>query len=694
MNERTPARSLLTRVVCAALLAAVALSMSSWFFLSMGKFTEGSLCAPLDDSFIYFQYARRISEGHGLSYSQGAGPTTGATSLPYAMILALGYTLGARGDNLILLSFVLGSCFLFLSALLVARIVETFSNWIVGTGAAVLLLVNGHVVWSYLSCMEVGLFGSAILLTLWLFIGDRQKGSFLGTSLAAAAMGLSRPEGFFLAVPVALLVLALSRQRPRSERIAVFCISLLGGLQFLLNFVTNGSFASTGAQAKSIFFTQEPDMWRLYMRRFVEMPGFVLNLFLTNFYSSGLGRTWALAASLFLKVGFLLAVFGSLVVRKHRNTAALVWLSWALLSIFLSLIPWAWNVHLHRYQVPFFPIFLVVAAIGYGLATDKLTRKGSLKAKAVSWVVLCFMFAVTTVAFLGTSKRMALIYAHNCENIFHQQVRIARWIRANTPSDVVVGLNDAGAIAYIGERRVYDFVGLVTPGQAMTWRSGIGSIVEALERLPADQLPGLLAIYPNWLPFLVNSGLAGEEIARAHLDLNTICGGTDKVVYLPDWSLLRTGDPPPPMTATRDLRLVDRTDVADLKSEKEHAYRVLGTWRPLAKVLRDSLALRQVLDGGRLVFGGEEMTVRCTPGKDLYVVARLDDKSCGLRLYVDGVLAGIAKPERRNARWSHLLFKVPREFLGSDRVKITTRLESEPEPQERSYGSYHYWFFQ
>ena len=695
------------RLLIAALLAALALSVSSWFFISAGKFTDGELCAPLDDSFIYYQYARGLAEGRGLSYSPGDAPTTGATSFVYTLLLALGYRLGATGENLILYGFVLGSCFLFLSALLLAGVVQSLSNWVAGTAAAVLFLLNGHVLWSYLSGMEVGLFGSTMLLTLFMLQNERAKGRFYGTAIAAALMGWSRPEGFFLAVPVAITLLIISSERPRAERIGVFLIALLGALQFPLNYGLTGSFVSVGTQVKSVFFTREPDIRAAYMRRFLELPYFVLNVFLTDFHSSSFGPKWAALAGFFLKAGSAAAALGFLFVRRHRTPAALILLSWVFLSLFLSLVPWAWDVHMHRYQMPYFPVFLVLACAGLGMLADGAAGRGQSSALAttasasrlrpaarmLSLAVLCLVFVLAGVSFFGTAKRMARLYAHNCENIFHQQVRVADWIRANTGDDFRVGLNDAGAIAYVSRRKTYDFLGLTTPCQAMNWRSGIGSIVEALEDLRKDELPDILAIYPNWLPFLVSSGMARDEVFRAHLDLNTICGGADKVVYVPDWSLLHSGDLPPSSPHIQALKLMDEIDVADLASEARHSYHVIGTWRSVANVLEDA-SHKAALDGGRIVFDGERMTVRCIPRKDLTIVARLDDRSEGIALHLRGTVVGVSTPERQTLKWSYAVLKIPAGLVKSNRLDVTIRRGRTPSGQEKSYGSYHYWFLQ
>jgi hypothetical protein len=669
------------------LLGVITVVVSSWFFLSMGKFTGGALSMPLDDSYIYFQYARNFAEGRPFHYSSGDVPSTGATSLLYTLLLAAGYKLGARGDSIIAFSFILGSCFLFASSLIVGRILKSLAGGVASIGAAILLLTNGHVVWAYLSGMEVGLFATTILMTLLFFVKERPTGRFYGTSFAAALMGFSRPEGFFLAVPVALLILTTSRDESRAHRLFFALISLSGGFQFLMNWCLTRSFASTGTQVKSVFYTQEPDMWRYYMGRFLQMARPVLYLFLSDFHSSSLSPNWARLATLFLKCGFVAALAIFVFDRRHRNSTALLLVCWGFLAIFLSLVPWAWNVHFNRYQVPFFTIFLVISSVGLGA----LANLSPGRLRTLAQLALAIIFAATAVSFLGTTKRMARIYAHSCENIFRQQVRVGKWVSRNTPPQTIVGLNDAGAIAYYGERRVFDFVGVVTNQKAINWRSGIGSVVEGLERLPQDDLPRILAIYPNWLPFLVSSGIAKTAVFRAHLDLNIICGGSDKVVYVPDWSLLGSGHALPAFEAPTGLTLVDLLDVADLVSESDHSYRAMGTWRPEARVLTDSLG-KQIMDGGRRLFVGETMKVRCSPAKELLVLLRQDSDSATLGIQVDGRSIASATPRMARDGWAYASFRVPAELVRRQPINITMRLTSDPE--RKGYGSYHYWFLQ
>ena len=53
--------------------------------------------APLDDVYIHFDFARSIAQGHPFEWTAGNGYSSGATSLVYPFVLAIGYFIGFRG---------------------------------------------------------------------------------------------------------------------------------------------------------------------------------------------------------------------------------------------------------------------------------------------------------------------------------------------------------------------------------------------------------------------------------------------------------------------------------------------------------------------------------------------------------------------------------------------------------------------
>ncbi|MBZ0267445.1 hypothetical protein K8I85_04770, partial [bacterium] len=88
-----------------AILVAVA---GALFVVSMLRATGGRPSLPLDDSFIYFQYAKQAAVGHPLVYQPGEVPTTGATSLPWMLLLSLGALLGMGGKAMIFFAMAAG----------------------------------------------------------------------------------------------------------------------------------------------------------------------------------------------------------------------------------------------------------------------------------------------------------------------------------------------------------------------------------------------------------------------------------------------------------------------------------------------------------------------------------------------------------------------------------------------------------
>src|SRR5215475_3677802 len=75
---------------------------AAFLYLSVGLSASGgpTPVMPLDDTYIHFQYARVLAEGHPLQYNPGQPPTSGATSLLYPLVLAVGYVLGFQGERL------------------------------------------------------------------------------------------------------------------------------------------------------------------------------------------------------------------------------------------------------------------------------------------------------------------------------------------------------------------------------------------------------------------------------------------------------------------------------------------------------------------------------------------------------------------------------------------------------------------
>ncbi|MBN1563608.1 MAG: hypothetical protein JXA10_07210, partial [Anaerolineae bacterium] len=267
-----------------ALAAIVGGVVAAYLALSV-SISADPLLMPLDDTYIHFQYARQMAEGHPFVYNTGDPATSGGTSLLYPPLLAAGYLLGFTGWALAYWALALGIVFFLGSAWLIYRIGSEnplkpghpdqtlYAFWL-----AVAFALSGPVIWAALSGMETALFVFAVLLTLYAM----QRGQFRWTLFAATLMTLTRPEGVILA-GIAVVGLALLSLTPPSNPLSVYgeggsktqsdspspCMEreaggevmrrllllsipiLAAGIQPALNILATGSASSSGMVAKS-----------------------------------------------------------------------------------------------------------------------------------------------------------------------------------------------------------------------------------------------------------------------------------------------------------------------------------------------------------------------------------------------------------------------------------------------------------
>jgi hypothetical protein len=260
----------------------------------------------------------------------------------------------------------------------------------------------------------------------------------------------------------------------------------------------------------------------------------------------------------------------------------------------------------------------------------------------------------------------------------------------------VVGLNDAGAIAYYGGRRVVDLVGLVTNGSAAPNRAGPGSLYEWLERLPPQERPTHFAIFPSWYPYLVRTSLIGRKLAQFTLGQNTISGSDLKAVYEADWSHTGASEE---LWIRRSLvkewgfTVVDTLDVADLGSEAAHRYVAFDTWcDTLREFPVDGHPERMLIEGGRQSSRGERFQMKCRPGQPGALVLRTEAfRSFVLEVHVNGHKLGLWNIPRLPLTWTEPMYEIPGDAFTSDTALIElTSLVWEDGP----YPSFHYWLLQ
>ena len=683
--------------------------------------TGGELSLPLDDGFIYLQYARGVAEGHPFIYTRGNAPTTGATSLLYPLLLLPPHLLHLGPTAAIAWSLALGAAGLALSAFLMLRLGLLLGGPVGAALSVALFFLVPHLLWGYMSGMEIALYATVLLATLHAYVREREDGRFPTARWWMFALASSRPEGAILA-GVFGVAMVLARRRasrapggPRLLAPAALLPFLAAALPFLITLVVTGSIESTSAQAKSILADPNPGTRAETLR---QTPGIWLKIGLL--YLSLLPTDQdAILPGFVLAGGAGLALFALLAIapRARSWNDGRILLALLPAGVVVNSIPYFWFVHLYRYQQGLYPLVLLAFACGYGrlalLLRERLPRAAGIAAMVA---VLVAPLALWAPGLLTDQARITQFYALNCENILHQQVRTGRWIDANLPRDAVVALNDAGAIAYYGNRSTVDLVGLTTEGLARAYRSGIGCLYESLRRLPPDRLPDYFAIYPEWFPYLESSRILGEPVFRARLALNTICGGMEKVVYPATWMATAAADAPEmPAPEITGRRLVDSLDHAWIEDEARHEWRV----EPLLRDVLRSYAYagrstRPVTDGGRIIHGAESFRARVTPGRDLVLVMRTDAwYPARLRLSVDGQAAGVWSYARSESVWIEPRIVIPGALLTRNRPELSIELEGydprafggpgsagspgySPGDRQRrpDYAPFHYWLYQ
>jgi len=532
----------------------------------------GTWSAPLDDVFIHFDFARETARGKPFQWSEGAGYSSGGTSLLYPFVLAVGYLLGFRKLDLMAWAAIV-ACVSVFALLLAAR------RLCLGLPRATTYLLPpcvlcvGALDWSLFSGMEVALFlalwGGAVIA--WDDLSRLAQNPQANLSKASALLGLwgagivaTRPEGG--AALCVLAVSALWRARQRAPREVVkllafagapaLCVLLAHGIA---NRILTGESTAAGALVKlemnHPFFTPQAvwDAWLFHLKYQV--------LRVTQYHFSDTPVygwiAWLLAA-----VPFFFA--------STRRAALVLWasvISWMMIVALNGQVRW----QNERYTMPAVAWLLLASTLGLSVLLAQAIRSRKLGSYAVAALALlaagCFSYHQAP-----RFREQLWFFGRASRNILDQHLTAGALIRhdaALQSKRVLVG--DAGAIPYASDVPALDVIGLGgfrgLPFARAT-RTNIAAAVELIERIPSAERPDLLAIYPGWwsdFPLWF-----GTRVGEVPVRGNVICGGASKVLYRPRWEPLEHSGVP--FSLAPGERVLDSVDPADLVNEKEHRY--------------------------------------------------------------------------------------------------------------------------
>jgi hypothetical protein len=636
-----------------AIAAVTALAYAAAFWVPAYRRTRGMFPAPLDDVYIHFDFARAWANGHPMAWIAGQGPSSGETAPLYAALLAAGHAVGFRGASMGLFAAIVAV----VGAAYLARGVGALVGgpvWLRAAAGAIVLSV-GLVDWTLFSGMEVSLFCACLMGALASL--SRLRGGSLRrrTTLEHAAWRLGawgaalvwlRPEA-----AVIVVVLAIAAARGAGRRSGLLTMARVGAPGALAtltvlaaNRLATGEAASAGAQLKlltSLPFLDDSARARAVLSN------------VAHFLVRGVGGELSASRPLAWVVPALaLVALASRRTRTLASTSLAAAIAFAMLVSLNSAAPYQ-NL---RYYVPSLVLTLVASALG--LAALARTRGGAKLAGACALAVLA-----TT---LPTVPRQAAHFARAASNIRDQQIAAGlRLTHLVAPGQRVL-VGDAGAIAYVSGRGAIDALGLGGYGGLPFARAAVhgeAATLELIERIPEGERPTHLALHPSWFGEITSR--FGRRLEVFSLDDNVICAGRDLAIYEADWSALGDG-------ATRD-DATDELDVADVVSEREHAYEAPLPWggRTLVAV-REIAGGRARFDGGRVIPAGsaERFTVLRAPSGGARVTVRTDGAPVEVTLARLGHAdAARATTPVEDGAWRDLVFVLD-ELRAGDRLEL------------------------
>ncbi|HVJ89953.1 MAG TPA: hypothetical protein VM580_09120 [Labilithrix sp.] len=634
----------------------------------------------LDDAYIHFQYARAFAEGHPFRFQAGEPISTGATSFLWPMLLAPFYALGFRGEAILWPAWVIAFSALGALAYEAFALTKPLSGRAAAIGAGAMVLAFGGFSWCAASGMEVVPFAWLLAISMrraaeWAESPEKRTRRGLGVLLALAVLcPLMRPEGAIASVALGVCVAAfpergairLGRVDVSRAKAALFVVAAL--FPNLLLLALTGSPTSSTAQVKLLPGNPYADLSAAVLANARLLVGTILD-----------GQVWS--AEFLPKGGAPLACLG---------LVAIAWRGWAtrrfvraLLVIALALsmfvpcfyVTFLWNRL--RYLWPF--------ATGWIIGLACLARAAAAVATRVHVRAAATVTALVAGAFAGSfAVRLEWVLedvAQSASGIDRQQATLGRWARDHLPKDARIGVNDTGAIAYFGDRKTFDVVGLTTPSEGRYWVAGAASRFEHYERLRAtapSSLPTHFFVYPEWMAC---DAVLGKTLREAIVTDSTILGGHTMRASEARWTHLGTGERPWTTIAT----VIDALDVADLESESAHRYELFGARDGEQAVVEGNAPNGDVvLDGGRTNRHTDRFFVKLPATTKLMGIARVEATAdTALRVSVDGKI--VARIDLVAGPWTEVTFDIPLDDR-SDRTTIEVSAEGP------AFTSFHYWF--
>ena len=453
---------------------------------------------PLDDSWIHMVFARNTAHGDFFAYNPHE-PIAGSTSPLWVFLMVPAFWLKV---DPVIWAYALGTLFLILTGITVYAWAKHFTDDRTALLAGLIIVSSGRMIWSALSGMEITLSSFLFVLTAYsAWKTKKEKASPLPAGVLASLNTYARPEGYlFAAMLFVYLLLKQDEKKPLYFRIGGFKSAII--------------FAITYAVLTA------PYPIACYLNWGKPLP--------TTYYSKKgaaatvmFHRYWITVWSFFLKdniAAALLALAGMvLVVKKPASGNGIPALAASWVALFLGvegfMFPITWTYA--RYTIPLWPFLAVLAVYAF----DELASVGrwsemkltvNFNNRDISMTIKTLMFWLILLLGARDGIRWSQIFLWDVRGINEINVKMGKYIAEHVPEGETVAVNDIGAIAYFGKRRVVDLMGIITPEVARFVNpSGVGLQIDlaynAWEFLKCRPDIKYVACFPTWFPKIMKS---------------------------------------------------------------------------------------------------------------------------------------------------------------------------------------------
>jgi len=654
--------------------------------------SDGGMAIPQTDTLLYCQAAKRIVEGHPLSFSVGNAPSTGTTSHLYPFALAVPYMIGFRGDSLIRAGFFLNGMFYIIFLLCWGIVVDRRLKHPVSRFIGALTIgCLGQTAYSAFAQSDIGMW----LATSGILAAGLATGNRLVYGIFLVVAPWVRPEGMVCAVAFAMTIGAVAILRRAQSGCPWVCDQKVSRQDVIIAVAALASVV--GVFGFNIAISGHAQFSSLAHKGYFKTLPFANAVFATCVDAMKIAKGMLLglpdgAPRDFYGVPLLSAAlmwFG-VFCRDWRRVEwrENVWLL-AIVGGVLTVAQSGWqNTNVDRYIGWMLPTVLMFTAEGAGALVDRFGKSfAALLPGGIHALFIAAMAPTFACMLHMTSSETDLLraFAVNCERVMNRGETIGTW-------------GDCGIVYEMDDRKVAHLGGIYSP-QYVVSEPPFG-VYEILKNEPSNRFEYLL-----FNPSTDDVGLSFNPLEA--FCSQVLVGPFGYELRKVDWACFDASAKTPTPSIT-NLSLVARVDVGYDRDESKYGYENVPLYdqSPLPPFIAwgDCKGVKMI-ESARLVFGSDAMTVDLEKGRDLHVVMRTwpthkttirggfgarsvtygFSNPLKIRIVVDGEDAGIHELAIGEGGFSDVEMSIPGRMIKGTRSRIEF---------QGDHIACAYWFYQ